>query len=261
MKNKIKENTLLGMELFKDSFIQALIFHIPHSKTEIPKEYNSDFLDDELTKREINLLTDFYTDELFSIENTTKIVFPYSRVFCDVERLIDEEEEMFKVGRGFYYTKTDRGQELRRLNKVNKDKIFHAYYMKHHEELTRLVDCKLKENTFAIIVDCHSFTNTPFRTDLNQNLDRSDFCLGTDSFHTPKWLSDMIFNHLSHAGYSVEINAPYQGTLVPAKHYKKDPNVHSIMIEVNRGLYMDSANTMNHSAVQSLNELFRTLFT
>jgi N-formylglutamate amidohydrolase len=64
-----------------------------------------------------------------------------------------------------------------------------------------------------------------------------------------------------HTGYSVEINAPYQGTIVPAKHYKKDPNVHSIMIEVNRRLYMDSANTMNHSAVQSLNELFSTLFT
>ena len=128
MKNKIKENTLLGMELFKDSFIQALIFHIPHSKTEIPKEYNSDFLDDELTKREIELLTDFYTDEIFSINNTTKIVFPYSRVFCDVERLIDEEEEMFKVGRGFFYTKTDSGQELRRLNKVRRLGNGHHYW-------------------------------------------------------------------------------------------------------------------------------------
>ena len=40
-------------------------------------------------------------------------------------------------------------------------------------------------------------------------------------------------------GYSVSINSPFSGTIVPLKHYLKDRRVSSIMIEVNRSLYDD----------------------
>jgi N-formylglutamate amidohydrolase len=40
-------------------------------------------------------------------------------------------------------------------------------------------------------------------------------------------------------GYRVGINRPYAGTMVLMAFYGKDHRVASIMIEVNRGLYMD----------------------
>ena len=42
-------------------------------------------------------------------------------------------------------------------------------------------------------------------------------------------------------GYSVAVNEPYAGTLVPSDYYRSDSNVQSVMIEVNRALYMDES--------------------
>ena len=252
-------NTILAEALFSDEFESTLIFHIPHSKTEIPHQFLSDFVSIELMENEIKLLTDFATDEIFTIGNTSKVVFPYSRVFCDVERLDDESEVMFKYGRGFYYTKTDSGELLRENTNGNKEIIYSDYYLKHHEILTNLVNQKLKDIGFALIVDCHSFADTPFKSDIEQGLDRPDFCVGTDEYHTPQWLVDMVYLHLTNHGYSVKINYPYVGTIVPMEHYKKNDEVHSIMIEVNRKLYMDNSN-VNYNKVKELNQIMSNLF-
>jgi N-formylglutamate amidohydrolase len=40
-------------------------------------------------------------------------------------------------------------------------------------------------------------------------------------------------------GYSVGIDRPYAGTMVPMAFYQMDRRVTSIMIEINRSLYMD----------------------
>jgi|26BtaG_2_1085354.scaffolds.fasta_scaffold03372_7 N-formylglutamate amidohydrolase len=257
--DKIEYNTLSGLNLFSDEIESSFIFHIPHSKTEIPEQFKSDFVSTELMESEIKLLTDFATDEIFTIGNTTKLVFPYSRIFCDVERLDDENEVMFEYGRGFYYTKTDSGQLLRENLNGNKELIYNDFYLKHHEALTNLVDQKLNKNNFPLIVDCHSFADTPFSSDIEQGADRPDFCIGTDELHTPKWLVNMVYAFLTNQGYSVKINYPYVGTIVPMKHYQVNENVRSIMIEINRKLYMDDG-IVNDSKVSKLNQLMSDLF-
>jgi N-formylglutamate deformylase len=40
-------------------------------------------------------------------------------------------------------------------------------------------------------------------------------------------------------GYSVAVDIPFAGALVPLSAFGKDPRVLSVMIEVNRRLYMD----------------------
>ena len=39
-------------------------------------------------------------------------------------------------------------------------------------------------------------------------------------------------------GYSTARNQPFRGTIVPMKHYQKDRRVQSLMIEINRWLYL-----------------------
>jgi N-formylglutamate amidohydrolase len=41
------------------------------------------------------------------------------------------------------------------------------------------------------------------------------------------------------AGYSVTVEAPFAGALVPLASYRTDRRIWSVMIEVNRRLYMD----------------------
>lgn len=40
------------------------------------------------------------------------------------------------------------------------------------------------------------------------------------------------------AGFTVTVNAPYKGCIIPGKHYDKTKKVSGIMIELNRSLYM-----------------------
>jgi N-formylglutamate amidohydrolase len=117
--------------------------------------------------------------------------------------------------------------------------ILTNYYWPHHEKLNQTVEQQLKENGKATIVDCHSFPKKPFKRDLNQNPDRPDFNIGTDTFHTPKKLITLSKNFFNEKGFSVGVDWPYSGTIVPLTHYKKNKNVQSIMLEVNRSLYLN----------------------
>lgn len=75
--------------------------------------------------------------------------------------------------------------------------------------------------------------------DQDQIIPRPDFCLGTDEFHTPSALISRTSDVLKEMGYKVGINRPYQGTLVPLNFLNQNSRVISMMIEVNRSLYMD----------------------
>ena len=97
----------------------CIILHIPHSSLTIPEEalhqYDTSFFQEEFL-----LMTDRYTDELFGLPYSS-IVFPYSRLFCDVERFRDDsQEEMSQKGMGVVYTKTHNNIEYRKVSAEEK---------------------------------------------------------------------------------------------------------------------------------------------
>jgi N-formylglutamate amidohydrolase len=98
---------------------------------------------------------------------------------------------------------------------------------------------QLEEHGKAMIVDCHSFPSKPFIRDLDQSTNRPDFNIGTDPFHTPKELIELSKEFFQQRGYSLGIDWPYSGSLVPMSHYHRTKEVQSIMLEVNRALYLD----------------------
>jgi len=52
-------------------------------------------------------------------------------------------------------------------------------------------------------------------------------------------LADRVIDLFRKKGYSVEVNRPYSGSIVPLDYYQMEKRVSSIMIEINRELYMD----------------------
>ena len=52
----------------------------------------------------------------------------------------------------------------------------------------------------------------------------------------------------------MEINQPYTGTIVPLNYFQKNTNVQSLMIEVNRKLYMDQTTGKRHVGFRKLSE-------
>jgi len=62
--------------------------------------------------------------------------------------------------------------------------------------------------------------------------------LGTDPVHTPAQLVDRLLTTCRALGWSVQVDAPYKGTMVPRRLFRREPRVRSALIEVNRRLYL-----------------------
>ncbi|WP_319501936.1 N-formylglutamate amidohydrolase [uncultured Draconibacterium sp.] len=214
------------------------MLHIPHASTEIP-DYTGFLLRSDVLQTEIQKLTDWHTDELFVNTSDVAVVAPFSRVFCDVERFTDDSlEPMAKYGMGVLYEKTDNGKPMRELTTAFKAQVLQHYYNTHHRKLTEAVEQELAQQNSALLIDCHSFPDTPLQRDIDQHPQRPGFNLGTDPYHTPPELTRRAQQFFTDRGFTVAINRPYAGTLVPLRWYNNDKRVSSLMLEVNRRLYL-----------------------
>jgi len=228
--------------------MKNLILHIPHSSTIIPTKEGY-CITDEILHQEIVKLTDWFTDDLFENNNDTSVKAPFSRIFCDTERFADDSQEiMAQFGMGVLYEKTDSGEQLRNITPELREYILDNYYWKHHNALTESVRLQLKKEGSATIIDCHSFPSVPLKRALDQSDNRPDFNIGTDAFHTPLKLIDTSVAFFEKKGYSLGIDKPYKGSIVPMSYYQKDKNVKSIMLEINRGLYLNGMS--NEKSIQ-----------
>jgi N-formylglutamate amidohydrolase len=122
---------------------------------------------------------------------------------------------------------------------ATRQSLLDRWYWPHHSELERMVDDVVRRLGRCLIVDCHSFPSVALPYELDQREGRADFCIGTDAFHTPAVIRDAIVAAVKETGYSVAVDAPFAGALVPLSCYRKDERISSVMIEVNRRLYMD----------------------
>lgn len=214
-----------------------VLIHIPHASTYIPPKEKKFFIPQDL-QPELLRMTDLYVDELFDTGDAS-IVFPISRLVCDVERMRDDADEpMAAKGMGLAYTRCADGSPLRNISPQKKGAIARMYYDKHHELFTDAVNEKLHEFGECVIIDAHSFPAEPLPYE--DDASRPDFCIGTDPFHTPYGLLELCADFLRSCGFKVSINRPFSGTIVPMEHLYSDPDVYSVMIEINRRLYMDS---------------------
>jgi N-formylglutamate amidohydrolase len=236
-----------------------MILHIPHASPVIPSKVLRTFrISPEELQRELIRLTDAFTDELFAraLPSTRAIIHPVSRFVVDPERFADDDQEpMAKKGMGAVYTHTTQGERLRLdLSSEERIRLLAAYYLPHHEALTNAVSDVLEKSATCLILDCHSFPSLPLPCDIDQTPQRPDICIGTDPFHTPEWLADILIRLFQDRGYSVEENRPYCGTIVPTKFYGINKNVMSVMIELNRRLYLDEATGRKSDNYLVLNE-------
>ncbi len=218
--------------------MKKLILHIPHASEKIPF-YEGFVLPKERITKEVLKLTDWHTDDLFDAANCEKIVADFSRVFCDPERFPDDAQEpMAKVGMGVLYTKTDDDELMRVATPTLREKIMKQHYSKHHSKLKNAVKTQLQAHNKALILDCHSFPSTPIQKSQDKRLSRPDFNIGTDNFHTPQNLIDKSVAFFKERNLSLGVDYPFKGSIVPLEYYQKNKNVASIMLEVNRKLYL-----------------------
>ncbi|MGI6758469.1 MAG: N-formylglutamate amidohydrolase [Bacilli bacterium] len=220
----------------KDKKVNNIILHIPHTNAMFPDDMGELLVDLDTLIAFSNQISDIGINELFSHNIGVKYIAPFSRIYCDVEKFIDDENEvMSKYGQGVFYTKDCKGNVFRRINQDYKDRILESYYFPYHKGLDELTLSLLDKR--LIIVDCHSYDEECVQHNKTESYE--DICLGYDEQYYSKKLVDGVRDIFVKNGFSVSYNTPYEGTLIPNAIYDKNiPEVFCIMIEINKRVYM-----------------------
>src|SRR6202167_376503 len=110
-------------------------------------------------------------------------------------------------------------------------------YKPYHRALRRLVTRIHRDFGAAVLVDCHSMPSTAGPKDERP---RADIVIG-DRYGTScvGVIADTIEVTLRERGYMVSRNKPYAGGFITEHYGNPAAGLHSIQLEINRGLYMD----------------------
>jgi len=210
-----------------------LMLHIPHSSTIVTDDIdNPQTFDDEEWK-----LIDLYTDELYKPDEDNEridtIIFPFCRLHCDVERLINDPLE--KRGLGISYKRYT--SDCTRKWGWSGD-AYKRYIRYHQKVVEKIIEKSPGLFDSLLLIDCHSFSSLPNLLNANppQNI---DICIGFNEDETKpnKVVIGNIRNYFISKGYRVGINNPFSNSKtfdVPGGN-----EYHSVMIEVNKQLYMN----------------------
>ena len=110
-------------------------------------------------------------------------------------------------------------------------------YKPYHRALRRLVTRIHRDFGAAVLVDCHSM---PSAAGPKDERPRADIVIG-DRYGTScvGAVADIIEATFRERGYSVNRNKPYAGGFITEHYGNPAAGLHSVQLEINRGLYMD----------------------
>lgn len=239
-------------------FMANVIIHLPHASRYIPLSERAGLaIDDEELERQHLALVDDRTAELFAPDGNYAYVVeaPVSRLVVDVERFREDAlEPASQLGMGAVYTRGVKNVVLRpSLTAAERERLLKTWYDPHHQRLDEIVGPMRGRIAAGVLIDAHSYPVDALPTE-NPLASRPEICIGTD----PEWtrgVDRIVKNHFVESGYTVGINQPFSGTLVP-NVVRKDPQRHtqwsfgpfalmapcrgfySVMIEVRRDVYL-----------------------
>ena len=241
-----------------------LLLHLPHDSTVIPPDAAADFLlSADALRQELLWLTDWHTGDLYAVgaDPADIVRAEVSRFVVDVERFPDDRDEpCAKVGMGATYVRTCTGQPLRVLSAERRTALLEQFYWPHHRRLDDAAAARLARFGRCVILDAHSFPTGPLLTQVDFSAP-PEIGIGTQAGHTSPELLALAKGFFRGHGFTVGVNVPFSGTMVPNRFFGKDPRVQSLMIEVRRDLYMDEATAERHACftrIQSNLSDFRT---
>ncbi len=218
-----------------------VLLHIPHSSLKVPKYFYHGLCISKKDFIRYNLeMTDMGVDYLFKDVKGKKFKAKYSRLFCDVERFRNDEDEiMSKLGEGVIYTHLYDGTRFHEHDEKYRKRVL-KYYDAYHRKLDKITKRLLKNDETLLIIDCHSFSDKmashffkpPFK----------DICIGIEKDYYNQEIIDTIIKEIEKRNYSYEINYPYKGCLIPNyimnHRYKGKGKIICVMLEINKRIYL-----------------------
>ena len=229
--------------------MSPVFIHIPHDSTVIPPAELVDFVvSEEALMRELMRLTDWHTAALYAegVPADEIVRAEVSRLLVDVERFADDRlERCAAVGMGATYVKTCAGNPLRELSAARRAELLDRYYWPHHRRLDEAAAERLARFGRCVILDAHSFPTGQLPTQVAFSAPL-EIGIGTQPGHTSPELRALAEDFFRAHGFTVGVDIPFSGAIVPNRFFGKEPRVQSVMIEVRRDLYMDQGTCERH---------------
>ena len=229
--------------------MSPVFIHIPHDSTVIPPAELVDFVvSEEALMRELMRLTDWHTAALYAegVPADEIVRAEVSRLLVDVERFADDRlERCAAVGMGATYVKTCAGNPLRELSAARRAELLDRYYWPHHRRLDEAAAERLARFGRCVILDAHSFPTGQLPTQVGFSAPL-EIGIGTQPGHTSPELRALAEDFFRAHGFTVGVDIPFSGAIVPNRFFGTEPRVQSLMIEVRRDLYMDQGTCERH---------------
>jgi N-formylglutamate amidohydrolase len=232
-----------------------ILFNSPHSGSTYPKEF---LARTRLDKSVLRRSEDSFVDEV--VLGVVRHGYPlmrayFPRCYVDVNREPYELDPRMFDGRlpSFANTRSMRvagglgtvarvvgdAQEIyeKRLPVDEALRRIETLYKPYHRTLRRLFMSLHSDFGAAVLVDCHSMPSAASHRDERP---RPDFVLG-DRYGTScsPVITDMVEEALRGLGYTVRRNKPYAGGFITEHYGNPAAGLHTIQLEINRGIYMD----------------------
>ena len=234
-----------------------LVFDSPHSGRDCPDDFDSTVPLEILRTSE-----DAYVDELFGgviDHGATLLAALFPRYYIDPNRAVDDIDaalfsepwptplnpsEKTEWGMGLVRRYLLKGIKLydRPLTIDEVMRRITDFYDPYHQALADIMDGLHAAHGEAWHVNCHSMKPIGNPMNIDNGQARPDFVISDREGETADGdFLDLIVVTLRGLGYGVAVNHPYKGAEIVKRHSDPRGGRHSIQIEINRALYLDSA--------------------
>ncbi|MDF1790270.1 MAG: N-formylglutamate amidohydrolase [Thalassobaculaceae bacterium] len=233
-----------------------LVVDSPHNSTDWPEDF-----DHIVTEAELMTSVDAFVDELFGHAPTvgaTLIAAQFPRAYIDPNRAEDDLDlalidgdwplpvnpgEKTEYGMGVVRRYILKGRPIYD-RKLSVDEVMHRleqYHRPYHAAVADAIDRAHATFGQAFHIDCHSMKPVGNAMNVDAGEPRPDMVLSNREGETcDAAFIDTAADLLRDRGYRVAINHPYKGAELVARHSDPAAGRHSLQIELNRALYMDT---------------------
>ena len=250
----------------------SLVLDSPHSGYDMPADFGS-----VLTAQELRDGEDCFIDELYlpaAARGVPLLAAQFPRTYLDPNRHAgDIDLSMLDgpwpqspvphapsgkgaIGKALIWRTLDDGRPIysRRLSVAEVLQRIEHYHRPYHAQLRSLLDAAHARFGVVHHINCHSMNAVSgAMAEGGAGVPRADFVLGDrDGTTCEPAFTDFVRSFLVGLGYEVKVNDPFKGVELVRAYAKPAVGRHSLQLEINKRLYMDSATVTRHAGFATL---------
>ena len=239
-----------------------VVVEIPHAGLHVPPQFLPPIV---APARALGRDADLFVDRLYdgaAAEGATSIVAHVSRFAVDLNRAetdidadaVEGAPSQPRAPRGLIWRLASDGSNVlaRPLTRADFEARLAEVYRPYHAELRRIIDHKVAQFGFAVVLAAHSMPSpgkgpvsapTASRTARDERESSgADVVPGTRgrTSAAPCFI-DAVDAHARAQGWTVVHDDPYKGGFTTQHYGRPSANVHAVQVELARRLYMNEA--------------------